>query len=177
MKMSSQNVLTIRRPDGGDAGLLAELGARTFNETFAADNPPDDMAAYLATAFTVEQLEFELGDPHSVFFVAEFGGVAAGYAKLRAGKLPEGVKGPNPVELERIYVARDWLGRGVGQALMQACLDEARRLGYGSIWLGVWEHNNRARAFYRKYDFRDVGTHIFQLGSDAQTDMVMERRL
>ena len=175
--MSSQATLTIRYANSGDAAMLAELGARTFHETFAADNPPDDMAAYLATAFTVEQLEAELRDSLSVFFVAEFDGVAAGYAKLRAGKLPEGVKGPNPIELERIYVARDWLGRGVGPALMEACLKEARRLGHGAIWLGVWEHNDRARAFYRKYDFRDVGTHIFQLGSDAQTDMVMERRL
>ncbi len=72
-------------------------------------------------------------------------------------------------------MGRDWLGRGVGAALMRACLDEARRNQHQTLWLGVWEHNQRAQAFYRQWDFREVGTHIFQLGSDAQTDLLLER--
>ncbi|MDQ3134757.1 MAG: GNAT family N-acetyltransferase, partial [Acidobacteriota bacterium] len=83
--------------------------------------------------------------------------------------------GPLPVELVRLYVGRDWLGRGVGAALMGGCLDEARRGRHKTLWLGVWEHNQRAQAFYRRWDFREVGTHIFQLGSDAQTDLLLER--
>jgi diamine N-acetyltransferase len=175
--MSQNPDLTIRRANHEDAGLLAELGARTFSETFAADNSPEDMAAYLAASFNPARQTAELNAPASTFFVAEVGGVAAGYAQLHAGEPAEGVEGPKPVELVRLYVAREWLGRGVGEALMRACVDEARRAGHETIWLGVWERNGRAQAFYRKWDFRAVGEHVFQLGSDPQRDIVMERAL
>jgi ribosomal protein S18 acetylase RimI-like enzyme len=167
--------LTIRRAEPDDAGLLAELGARTFSETFAADNDPEDLAAYLASSFNPARQADELNDPASTFFIAEVGGVAAGYAMLRAGETEKGVGGVKPVELVRLYVSREWLGRGVGEALMRACVDEARRAGYETIWLGVWERNGRAQAFYRKWNFRAVGEHVFQLGSDPQTDILMER--
>jgi ribosomal protein S18 acetylase RimI-like enzyme len=173
--MSQNPDLTIRRANPEDAGLLAELGARTFSETFAADNSPEDMAAYLTASFNPEQQTVELNDPTSTFFIAEVGGLAAGYAQLRAGEPAEGVEGPKPVELLRLYVSREWLGRGVGEALMRACVDGARRAGHETIWLGVWERNGRAQAFYRKWNFRAVGEHVFQLGSDPQTDILMER--
>jgi ribosomal protein S18 acetylase RimI-like enzyme len=175
--MALQPDLTIRRANPVDAGLLVELGARTFSETFAADNSPEDMAAYMSSAFNPAQQTAELGDPAATFFIAEVGGVAAGYAMLRAGEPAEGVEGTKPVELVRLYVSREWLGRGVGEALMRACVDEARRAGHETIWLGVWERNGRAQAFYRKWNFRAVGEHVFQLGSDPQTDILMERAL
>jgi diamine N-acetyltransferase len=173
--MSQNPGLAMRRANREDAGLLAELGARTFSETFAADNSPEDMASYLATSFNPARQAAELADPASTFLIAEVGGVAAGYAKLHAGEAPEGVEGDKPVELVRLYVLREWLGRGVGAELMGACLDEARRAGHGTIWLGVWERNGRAQAFYRKWDFREVGEHVFRLGSDPQRDILMER--
>lgn len=175
--MSQNHVLTIRRANPEDAGLLAELGARTFSETFAADNSPEDMAAYLAASFSPAQQTAELADPATTFFIAEVGGLAAGYAQLHVGEAAEGVEGSKPVELVRLYVSREWFGRGVGEALMRACVEEARRAGHGTIWLGVWEQNGRAQAFYRKWDFRAVGEHVFQLGSDSQRDIVMERAL
>jgi ribosomal protein S18 acetylase RimI-like enzyme len=175
--VSQKPDLTIRRATHEDAGLVAELGARTFSETFAADNSPEDMAAYLAASFNPAQQTAELNDPTSTFFIAEVGGVAAGYAQLHAGEPAEGVEGPQPVELVRLYVSREWLGRGVGEALMRACVDGARRAGHGTIWLGVWERNGRALAFYRKWDFRAVGEHVFHLGSDPQRDILMERAL
>ena len=175
--MSQNPDLTIRRATPEDAGLLAEFGARTFSETFAADNNPEDMAAYLAASFNPARQTAELNDPASAFFIAEVGGRAAGYAQLQAGEPPEGVEGPKPVELVRLYVSREWLGRGAGEALMRACLDAARRAGHETIWLGVWERNGRAQAFYRKWDFRAVGEHVFQLGSDPQRDILMERAL
>ena len=175
--MSQNPDLTIRRADSGDAGLLAELGARTFSETFAADNSPEDMAAYLAASFNIPRQTAELNDPASTFFIAEVGGHAAGYAQLHAGEPAEGVEGPKPVELVRLYVSREWLGRGVGEALMRACVDGARQAGHETIWLGVWERNGRAQAFYRKWDFRAVGEHVFHLGSDPQRDILMERAL
>ncbi|MBD2158886.1 GNAT family N-acetyltransferase [Leptolyngbya sp. FACHB-16] len=166
--------MTIRRATPKDAGLLAELGARTFFETFAADNSPEDMAAHLAVSFNPSQQMAELNDPAFTYFIAEVNGLAAGYALLHAGRPAEGVKGPKPVELLRLYVSREWLGRSVGEALMRACIDGARGAGHETIWLGVWEQNGRAQAFYRKWNFRAVGEHIFQLGSDPQRDILME---
>lgn len=175
--MSQPSDLTVRRANTDDAGLLAELGARTFNETFAADNSPEDMAAYLAASFNLAQQTAELTEPDSIFLIAEVGGRAAGYAKLHAGEPAEGIEGAQPVELVRLYVLHEWLGRGVGQALMRECVNEAQQAGHGTIWLGVWERNERAQAFYRKWNFRAVGEHVFQLGSDAQRDILMERTL
>ena len=174
--MTRQNPApNVRRASIEDAKLLADLGARTFEETFSQDNSAEDMAAYLADSFSVGRLTEELIDPLSVFFVAEVEGSAAGYAKLHAGEASGAVAGERPVELVRLYVSREWLGRGVGPALMRRCLDEARALGFRTMWLGVWERNDRAQAFYRKWDFEEVGEHIFQLGSDSQRDIVMQR--
>jgi diamine N-acetyltransferase len=169
--------LTIRHGTPDDAGLLSELGARTFSETFAADNTAENLAAYIATSFNVAQQTAELKDPASTFLIAEIDGRAAGYAKLHDGEPEKAVEGADPVELVRLYVSRDWLGRGIGEQLMRACVDEARQAGHDTIWLGVWERNARAQAFYRKWDFRAVGEHVFQLGSDLQRDILMERRL
>jgi diamine N-acetyltransferase len=168
---------TIRRGTLADAALLSELGARTFSETFAADNTSEDMAAYIATSFNVARQTAELEDPASTFLIAEVDGSAAGYAKLHDGEPEDCVEGLKPVELVRLYVSRDWLGRGIGEQLMRACLDEARQAGHETIWLGVWARNGRAQAFYRKWNFRTIGEHIFQLGSDLQRDFLMERSL
>ena len=175
--MTEKPDVTIRRANGQDAGLLAELGERTFAQTFAADNTPEDMAAYIAASFNFTLQTAELADPDSKFLIAEVNGVAAGYAMLYAGQPAEGVEGPKPIELVRLYVSREWLGSGVGEALMRACLNEAQQAGHQTIWLGVWERNERALAFYRKWNFRAVGEHVFQLGSDAQRDILMERAL
>jgi ribosomal protein S18 acetylase RimI-like enzyme len=174
--MTDQNSY-VRRATPDDAGLLAELGARTFYETFAKDNKPEDMAAYLAASFSPQIQGTELADPQSSFFIAEIDGVAGGYAQLRAGVAETCVSGAKPVELARLYVSQQWLGRSVGEALMRACIKEARRAGYETMWLGVWEHNQRAQRFYRKWGFQVVGYHIFQVGSDPQTDLIMERAL
>lgn len=155
--------------------MLAELGARTFSDTFAADNTPEDMSAYLASAFSQQQQAGELADTNCLFQIAETDGVAVGYAMLRSENVLPEVTGDNPIELVRLYVARESLGRGVGAALMQACINESSHQGYRTLWLGVWEHNHRAQAFYRKWNFHAVGTHVFQLGDDSQTDILMQR--
>ena len=175
--MTYQLDITVRLATADDVNLLTELGARTFEETFAVDNTPEDMATYLASAFNVEQQTAELADPDSTFLIAEVSGVAAGYAKLHARQPDEGITGKKPIELVRLYVERKWLGRGVGEALMRRCLDEADRSGFKTIWLGVWERNLRAQAFYRKWNFREAGKHVFQLGDDSQTDILMKREV
>ena len=175
--MSQKVHVTIRGANVADASLLAELGKRTFEETFAADNSREDMEAYVASNFSIAKLTAELAHPASTFLIAEVSGVAVGYAKLHAGELAEGVEGAKPIELVRLYVSREWLGLGIGEALMRACLDHAQSAGYETIWLGVWERNARAQAFYGKWNFRAVGEHVFQLGSDQQRDIIMERAI
>lgn len=173
---STANV-TIRRGKVTDAAMLAELGARTFSETFAVDNSAEDMSDYLAAAFSTAQQSAELADASSLFLIAETNGVAVGYAMLRSGTALDNIQGGRPIEIVRLYVLQERLGSGVGAALMQECIHEAKLQGYETLWLGVWEHNARAQAFYRKWNFHEVGTHIFQLGNDPQTDLLMQRAI
>lgn len=153
------------------------MGVQTFYDSFAANNTREDMAAYLLAAFSPEKQAAELADPTSVFLIAEVDAVPVGYARVKSGDVPPEVRGPRPIELVRLYAHKGWIGQGIGAALMKACLDEARRRDYQSIWLGVRGHNARALAFYRRWGFRPVGTHVFQLGGDAQTDYILEKAL
>ncbi len=165
--------LTIRRARAEDAEALARLAERTFRETFAADNNPGDMAAYCATVYGPAIQGAQIAD-HAMdtLVVANETGPLIAYAQLRPGA-PSAVTGPAPIELWRFYVERTHHGLGVAQRLMAAAVDAARQRAAQTVWLGVWERNTRARAFYRKVGFLDVGSHEFRLGSDVQTDRVM----
>lgn len=160
-----------------DAEPLAALAARTFREAFAAENVAEDIEAYVRESFSPERLRGELASAENLFLLAFFPGEAApvGYAKIRAGTRDPSVNGPDPVELERLYVQQSAIGGGIGAALMRACLDVAGNGGYRTLWLGVWERNARAIAFYERWGFKAVGAHVFRLGSDDQTDLIMER--
>ena len=167
--------IKIRTGAPADAAMLASLGAETFRDTFGDHNTPEDMESYLATAFSPAIQAAELADPRVTYLIAEVDGQPTGFAKLVDHPPEPVILGPRPLELERIYARRAWIGRGVGALLMQASLDEATRLGFETMWLGVWEHNPRARAFYRRWGFIEVGAHAFKLGEDNQTDILMER--
>lgn len=169
--------MTIRRATAEDAAALAELARRTFHDTFASNNDPVDMALHLARAYGVAQQGAELHDPDITTLLVEEDGAAVAYAQVRGYHAPECVTGPAPVELWRFYVDRGWHGRGVAAALMEHVKAEARQRGARTLWLGVWEHNARARAFYVKCGFVDVGEHIFLFGTDPQTDRVMTTAL
>lgn len=171
MKVSS----TVRIATVEDAAAVSDFAARTFQDTFAADNSPEDMAAYVATTFTPERQRAELADPSNVVLLVEIDGAPAAYAHLIERTPDSSVTGASPIELSRFYVDRAWHGLGLARLLMDRVLDEARRRGRGTLWLGVWERNARAIAFYRKYDFVDVGSHAFVLGRDVQTDRIMQR--
>ena len=175
--LTESSEVTIRRARSGDAELLAWMGAQTFVQAFAADNTPENMEAYLSAAFNLSQFKAELSDPRGIFYLVQADGRLAAYAKLFAGKVPGCITGADPIELVRFYVEQQWQGKGVASALMQECLREAKRQGFKTIYLGVWEHNLRAQAFYRKWDFVHVGEHIFQMGDDPQTDWWMMRKL
>lgn len=167
--------ISIRRGAPADAAVLAELAARTFRETFAADNRPEDIALHLARAYGERQQARELADPDIVTLLVEAGDAPAGFAQLRRGDAPSCVAGRDPIELWRFYVAQAWHGRGIAQALMARVEAEVARSGADPLWLGVWERNPRAIAFYRKCGFADVGSHLFVVGSDPQTDRIMVR--
>jgi ribosomal protein S18 acetylase RimI-like enzyme len=167
----------IRAGVATDATALAELAARTFRETFAADNRPEDMALHTALAYATSQQQQELIDPDIVTLLVEVEGQLAGYTQLRSGVPPACVTGAKPVELWRFYIAQQWHGRGVAQALMRRVESEAYRRGRRTLWLGVWERNERAKAFYHKNGFTDVGSHVFMVGTDAQTDRILVRPL
>jgi GNAT superfamily N-acetyltransferase len=169
--------LTIRTATAADAELLAEIGRETFFDTFAPDNTPEDIAAYLSAAFGPEQQARELADPNGRFLIAEAAGQAAGFAYVHQGPGPEGVGGQRPMEIGRIYARRAWIGQGVGARLMRACLEAAAEAGCDVIWLGVWERNPRAIAFYHKWGFAEAGAQVFWLGADKQRDLVLARRV
>ena len=159
-----------------DAPALAALGERTFRDTFAANNTPEDIAAHLAATYSPAKQASEITDSRrSTLVAATDVDELIGFAQLLAGEVPPFVTGPAPIELLRLYVDRGYHGQGVAQALMAAALDEAADRGALTIWLGVWERNPRAIAFYHKWGFEDVGSHDFLLGSDRQTDRVMVR--
>jgi diamine N-acetyltransferase len=172
--------IKIRSASADDASVLSVFGATTFRETFEQENTSADMEQYLAEAFTPDQQASEIADSAGAVLLAEHisdSGDAelVGYAHLVSGEAPEGVRGAAPLELKRLYVARAWHGRRVAQGLMEALIDTARARGAQTIWLGVWERNPRAVAFYAKYGFTRVGEHTFVLGGDAQTDWIFAR--
>ena len=171
----------VRAAAVADAVPLSRLAASTFRETFERDNTPEDMERYLAESFSPRRQAAEIDDPMGVMLLAERVGEAGdaelvGYAHLVSGGAPQAVTGPGPLELKRLYVARAWHGRRVAQALMDAALIAARGRGAQTMWLGVWERNARALAFYTRYGFTRVGEHTFMLGADAQSALHRCRR-
>ena len=169
--------MKIRYATVADANLLAELGAKTFRDTFARDNTPKNIDAYLRTSFSPTIQLRELSEAEVLFLIAESEGKPAGYAQLVMNSKDEAIKGLHPLELRRIYALKEYLGKGVGKELMRATIEEARQRGCDSVWLGVWEENRRAIDFYRKWGFQVVGSHTFTLGEDPQNDFVMELEL
>lgn len=160
-----------------DAPLLADLGARTFRETFEDHCSPQDLDAFLAHTYSEAKQRAELEDPSRSAVVLEIDGVPAGFAQLRLGHREPCILPERPVELQRIYMLRAHHGGGHGAALMQAALEEAQAWGADLIWLGVWEHNHRALAFYSRFGFREVGDHLFKLGRRSDRDVILAREL
>ncbi len=169
--------MNIRYGKISDAQLLSELGARTFYDTFAKDNTPENITAYLKSSFSPEIQRKELAEPDVIFLITEYEGTPIGYAQLILDSKDEVIKGFQPLEIRRIYASQEHLGKGVGKELMQATIREAQQRNCDCIWLGVWEKNQRAIDFYKKWGFREVGTHIFSVGDDPQNDFIMELKL
>jgi diamine N-acetyltransferase len=168
-------MFSIRTATAADADILAELGTRTFRETFSKDNTPEDMALYLAEHFGGALQRAELLDDTVCFLLLFSEEGPAGYVKLRRGAA--GVRGLHPLEVCRFYVDKAFHGGGAALELMAATDALARREGHDVVWLAVWEHNARAIRFYERHGFARVGEQPFTLGRDVQTDWLMAKKV
>ena len=175
--LSALQPFTTRKATLDDVDILVKVSVKTFRDTFAEVNTKEDMKIYLAKAFSRDQLVKELNDPASTFLLALDGEKVVGYAKLKVGESRSELNGECGVEIERIYTLKDYLGKRVGKLLMQTCLDLVAESDYKLVWLGVWEYNPRAIAFYEKWGFEKFGSHRFLLGNDLQTDLLMKKKL
>ena len=158
-----------------DVSILRGIARDTFIETFSEANKAEDMDRYLAKNFSEDQLARELSNPNSFFYVAEVNGNVVGYLKLNTAHAQTEPQAADALEIERIYVLSNYHGNGVGQALYHHAMSVAEDRKASYVWLGVWEHNHRALRFYEKNGFTAFGTHIFQLGNDQQTDILMQK--
>jgi len=169
--------LVIRHCDRKDLATLRALGVKTFTETFLSDNTPDDIATYVNEHFSIRQLEQELDDPFSMFLLVGYLGIPVAYMKLNFEQAQTERDHPGSLEIQRIYVLQEYKGMRIGKRLIDKAREIANREHLDYIWLGVWEHNSRAIAFYEKQGFKKFATHSFNLGNDVQQDHIMRMDL
>lgn len=167
----------IRKANLGDARALADVAESTFRATFGPMNTAGHMSAHCRDSYGESIQSAEISNAGMVTLVCEVDGKLIGYAQTRWGEAPDCVPAGNPGEIHRLYVVAAWHGMGIAQALMDACIDEMTQKGSDVVWLGVWERNPRAIAFYGKLGFVEVGDHVFPLGGDSQRDIVMARQV
>ncbi|ARM72464.1 protease synthase and sporulation negative regulatory protein PAI 1 [Listeria monocytogenes] len=160
-----------------DLQPLLEISYKTFDETFRAQNKPENMDAYLKTNFTVKKLRNELENPYSYFYFIYHQEAIAGYLKLNIGDAQTEEITGNTIEIERIYVLKSFQKKGLGNDLFNQALEIAREVNAEKIWLGVWEKNKNAIQFYEKMGFTPNGKHDFYMGDDCQTDLIMIKNL
>jgi len=169
--------IEIKRVTIDDIEQLQRIGRQTFNETFAASNPAANMAKYLEEGFSAEKLSNELNTPGSEFYFAVLENNVIGYLKVNSGNSQTELKNENALEIERIYVLQEYHGKKVGQVLYEKAIQLAHEKNAAYVWLGVWEENPRAISFYQKNGFVEFDKHIFKLGEDEQTDIMMKKLL
>ena len=165
--------ITIREVNIQDIKALREISQSTFVETFSAFNTEENMANYLKESFSFEKLSQEISHPGSSFYFAEDQGKIIGYLKINQGAAQSELKEDKGLEIERIYVLAAYHGKKVGQILFEKAIALAKELMADYVWLGVWEENKRAISFYSKNGFIPFDKHLFKLGDDIQTDIMM----
>jgi diamine N-acetyltransferase len=165
----------IRRCEPADLDTLRTIAFGTYDDTFRRLNDTASFNEYLDASFSRAKLDAELKNPDSTFFFLYSDDELAGYMKINTGDAQTDFKDPAELEIERIYVTRDFQGLGLGRALVQKALETARAARKKTVWLGVWEKNENAIAFYKKMGFSKTGTHDFYTGRKRQTDHVMRR--
>ena len=169
--------LLFRQCIHSDIYVLRDFSYRTFSETFAHINTQDDMKAYLNKAFDIEKLSAELLNKNSSFYFLYSDNELAGYLKLNEAPSQTDIQDELSLEIERIYVAKEFQGKGLGGCLMDKAISTAVTRNKKYVWLGVWEKNEKAICFYKKNGFYKIGSHSFFIGDDEQTDYIMRRDL
>lgn len=169
--------INIRQISVDDILSLQKIGSETFKETFSSSNTEENLKVYLDSAFTVNKLMTELDNPFSAFYFAELENVIIGYLKLNFGNAQTELKDNKAVEIERIYVLKEFHGMKVGQLIYEKAIEIARLNNAEYVWLGVWEENPRAIRFYKKNGFVEFDKHIFKMGNEDQTDIMMKKEL
>lgn len=167
----------IKKVNINDIDQLQKIGRQTFYETFSAGNTEDNMKKYLEEGFSFEKLTNEINDTNSEFYFAVFETNVVGYLKINFGQSQTELQDEKAIEIERIYVLKDFHGKSVGQMLYDKAIQISRQKSADFIWLGVWEENPRAIRFYKKNGFVEFDKHIFKLGNDEQTDIMMKLKL
>ena len=167
--------LTYRLPTKDDSKLIADISHETFYHAFAADNSKEDMDQFLNEQFTKGKLMLEVGAAENTFYLAFDGDAVAGYVKLRDARKPNSLGDVKGLEIARLYALPAFIGKGVGSLLMELSIKVAKEKQKEVLWLGVWEKNHRALAFYEKWGFEKFGETEFLLGSDLQRDWLMKK--
>lgn len=169
--------IAIKQVTINDLPTLQQIGRQTFAETFSSSNSEENMSQYLEEGFSDERLRKELNSECSQFYFALLENEVIGYLKLNTGQSQTELRDDAAVEIERIYVQRAYHGKNVGQLLYATAMEVAERSGAEYVWLGVWEENPRAIRFYEKNGFVAFDKHIFSLGEEEQTDIMMKKVL
>lgn len=176
-KIDYMETIEIKKVTLSDIEDLQKIGKQTFFETFAESNTPENMNKYLEDGFSVKKLTEELSNEHSEFYFALSNGEVIGYLKLNTGESQTESQQKESLEIERIYVLQEYHGKKIGQLLYEKAIHIAMERRSEYVWLGVWEKNTRAISFYKKNGFVEFDKHIFVLGDDAQTDIMMKKML
>lgn len=166
--------LSIRQAKISDLKIICALGITTFYEAYFEQDDPNDLADYVLENFSLEQIERELKDKNSTFFIAEADNYVVGYGKLRENSEVDCLKDVEAIELQRIYILEKAKGKSIGEQLMKFCFERARAKNYKTIWLSVWERNFAAQRFYEKFGFVKVGEHQFPYGAAVGTNFVLK---
>ena len=169
--------IEIKKAGIADLKIIQVLGRQTFYESFSAENTAENMQRYLDENFSTEKLSQELNNPDSAFYLAHLANDAIGYIKVNTGEAQTELKNKQAMELERIYVSRQFQGKQIGKLLFDKALQLAIEMKAPYLWLGVWERNTKAIQFYKKNGLVEFDKHIFNLGDDEQTDLLMKMDL
>jgi ribosomal protein S18 acetylase RimI-like enzyme len=168
-------MISIRIADSNDAELIADMSQKTFYDSFAAFNTKEDMDKFMNEQFTKDALINEVNADNNIFLLAYNENIPVGYVRLRENNIPPTLGTNRAIEIARIYAVQESIGKGVGTAMMRKCIDIALEKNCNTIWLGVWEHNQRAIDFYKRWGFEKFGEHDFILGNDVQKDWLMKK--
>lgn len=177
IQKKSNNPLKIKKVHIQDINTLKEISELTFMETFSSENSEENMKEYIKNGFSLNKLESEINNPLSEFYFADIKDKTIGYLKINFGQSQTEIKDNHALEIERIYVLKEYYGKGVGQMLYEKAIALAKEKKLKYVWLGVWEQNSRAIRFYEKNGLIAFNKHVFKLGNDEQIDIMMKLSL